>query len=218
MATNAQFKFFGDRRYRFLKHLFKEWHRLLGDFERVLRGYHDIPYWHRERTNVGILASASILLSKRTMALQEINVRRRKATGRSGGRADLWIRDTTGSRSYDFEFKVMNRSLGSTRTGNFKRTLAGAVRDVRSLPKPEDPSWGIALVFVIPHLPRVPDRGEEDGLWDRLVGSFAKPKALGADFAAIHRAPRKVVAALARNVAKAGWNPGIAAVGKIVRR
>lgn len=217
MASHSRFYYFGDGRHRFFKILFKEWHRLLVDFEQVLRKYHDIPYWYNEWTNVGILATAAAFV-KDTLALQEYTVQRGGAKGRVQGRADLWLH-ARGGRSYDFEFKIVYPSIRSTRTALIKLRLKKASADIRSLPRPLDASWGVALVFVVPGLPTTPAPETWDiKVWKAFVDHGRDPQLLGGDFVAIHRAADGVVHKVAKSSPTAGFHPGVAALGRVVRR
>ena len=80
--------------------LFRQWHRLLTDFEKVIRvkNYDNLPYRESERTNVGVLAAAATLMSG-TVALEEYPVKRR---AQDSGRADLWVHDEQGNRFIRF--------------------------------------------------------------------------------------------------------------------
>jgi len=212
--SNARFHYFGDSRWRFVKSLFRQWHRLLSDFEKVIhaKGYDNLPYRESERTNAGVLAAAATLMTD-TVALEEYPVKRR---GQDVGRADLWVCDKRGNRSYDFEFKMLWRSLRSTRTGNLRRALAAASRDVRRLPRPGDPSWGVALVFLVPSLERAPRHAaESEQLWRSFIDTLSSPRSLGADFVVIHKAYPGVAEKLAAR-SKDAFLPGVAAVGRRV--
>jgi hypothetical protein len=95
---NGPFIYFGDRRLRFLRRLFRAWHSQLVEYESCLSD--DLPYWYSERTNIGVLAAAALRL-RGVVALEEYPIRQ----GDRAGRADLGPYDSRAERSYDFEFK-----------------------------------------------------------------------------------------------------------------
>jgi hypothetical protein len=57
----------------------------------------DVPFWHRERTNLGLLASAAWRID--WVALEEFVHPKQFSTSREHGRSDLWIK---GPRTEEF--------------------------------------------------------------------------------------------------------------------
>jgi hypothetical protein len=210
---HGRYSYFGDQRLRFMKRLFRAWHRQLAEFEGRL--YDDLPYWYSERTNVGLLAAAALRL-KSIVPLEEYPIRR----GDKAGRADLGLYDARNERSYDFEFKFRYSAIGWSATKRIKAAMRAAAEDVKSLPKPPAGSQSVAVTFVVPYLPNIKTRKTPpiekwDSLWEHFLHSVAKPAICGADFVAVHRADDEVVERAAGDL---GFHPGVAAFGKVVHR
>jgi hypothetical protein len=211
--TTAAFKYFGDERRRFLKRLFRAWHQQLCDFEDWMDD--DLPYWYGERTNTGVLTAAALRLKNTTIALEEYAVQ--KATG--GGRADLYLYDSAGNCSYDFEFKQCWTGM----RGSSQKTIVAALQearvDVKKLPKPTYSCLGLAATFVVPYRERIPPPEKQNEYWNKFVQHIAEPAHFGADFVAVHRASDESMRrALQANGSGIAFCPGIAVVGRIVRR
>ena len=215
-AMAHRLMFFGDRRHRPLLDLFDSWNLLLSRFEKILRHHSQLPYTFHERTNSSILASAASLHAD-FMALQEFAVKRRTIKDRLG-RGDVWIEDDRGQWSYDVECKIVFRSLRTSNAGNLRRALKSATAQIRSLGRRGYRTHSIALVFLVPQLSVADATADKvNALWVKFVDSLREPKTLGADFVAIHRGDSKAVRRAAEDHSQT-WNPGVAAVGKIVYR
>jgi hypothetical protein len=203
------FRYFGDRRFRFLRRLFRAWHQQLAECEKGL--YDDLPYWCGERTNIGVLAAAALRLSG-VVALEEFPIRRRERAGR----ADLWFYDTHTQRSYDFEFKFRYSALKAPAVARIKSAMRDASSDVRSLPTSPAGAQGVAVTFVVPYVSTKPLAKEWNSLWRNFTLSVSEPRRFGASFVAIHRGTDEIVRRAGREVK--GFHPGVAAFGKVIAR
>jgi hypothetical protein len=177
----------------------------------------DVPYWYSGRTNTGILAAAALRLKDTKIALEEYAVRRGGVKGNGAGRADLYLYDSRANRSYDFEFKFRYAAIGWSSVKRIKSALKDAKYDVSTLPKPTYPCYGVALTFLAPYTKNVPDRKKWAECWRKFLDSILDPSDFGADFVAIHRASDKAVQG-SLGPEDLGFHPGVAAIGKIVRR
>src|SRR2546425_3485512 len=153
MTREARFWYFGDGRSRFMHRLFREWHRQLASFEKVL--YDDLPYWYGERTNVGILAAGAVRL-KGVVALEEFTIRRGTAPVSRAGRADLSVYDGRTERSYDFECKFQYVTFDWLSAKRVKSDILDAIGDIRTLPQPRSRSQRVVVAFVAPYLKILP--------------------------------------------------------------
>jgi hypothetical protein len=75
--------------------LVAEWQTIMETYCRVVET--DVPFWHRERTNLGLLASAAWRID--WVALEEFAHPKQFSTSREHGRSDLWIK---GPRTEEF--------------------------------------------------------------------------------------------------------------------
>jgi hypothetical protein len=196
------FEFIGDHRNPYVKELFENWHKTLVEYEEILTKYKDLPYWNNERTNIGLVATASIKIGAKP--LEEYSIAKGKGVEASSGRADLWIRFSDGAE-FDFEAKQIWVSLNYPQIAtSIINSLESAMEDVENLKEKSKNSVGI--VFVIPSAP--PPAKEVD------VFSFKQQlkniASYGGDFAALHFYDKEWI-----SDPKDGYiYPGISVVGK----
>ena len=131
--------------------ILEAWHMHLNSYCEYT-GNDDLPYWHSELSNVGLLASAAY--SAGHVALQEYAEVKSKSDNFYNGRADLWI---GAENEYYAEFKIGCAELNNNNIKEFcdlsiwdnKWGLAAATNDIerRNL---DNNQIGIAGLFLCP--------------------------------------------------------------------
>jgi len=205
------FEFTGDQPKVFIRKLFKlfnQWHDLLRQYEEMMSADKDLPYWHTERTNTGLLAAAAVKLCY--VAIEEYSAERGTRVKKRAGRADLWICDDEG-RGYDFEVKQYWASLHTPKITGIKRELNRAKIDVSNLRYPSKNR--IALVFVIPRF-LTSNKFDVDEFRETILDT----KRIGCSFSALHLCPKQIFEECrSLEDSKYYYYPGIAAIGQYVK-
>jgi hypothetical protein len=207
----------------------KKWHEILKSYENYYKK-DDLPYWHSERTNIGILSLAAYDLNGHP--LQEYPTLKRKRR-KGPGRADLYIQ-LSKRWSYDVEAKQTWPKIiikGRDREYKYneesiKKSIEGALEraedDCRELaPRAKFGKKRMALVFVCPY-------GEVEDADKKFLKKFKVPmkqveKELAPDFLAVHSVDFKQSKRRAEKMRKEWlengkryWYPCIAIVGRVI--
>lgn len=171
------FRFQGDRRRSFICDLLESWDGVLRDLETAMK-YWDLPYVHKERPNLGILAAAATRIGY--VPFEEYSVQ--KGWGRSQrlGRADLWLATKEGRRQFDFEAKHISLSFRTKKlVKTIQRHLDIAARDVSNIKYKAE--YSIGIVFASLYGATAEDFNPNP-FWDQL----SHLKQYGGDFCAFH--------------------------------
>jgi len=128
-----------NKRLKHWSNLFIEWIKLIEDYCSVMEG-EDAPYYYYERTNIGLLSTATWKAG--WVSVEEFGFKKR---GKKQGRADLWIYPKKPNRGEYIEAKQIWNING------INKALLDAKKDAKKLLLTrDDNSLRIGLVFV-PH-------------------------------------------------------------------
>lgn len=114
---------------RYWKPLFGCWVSMIEEYC-ASQACRDRPYWHSERSNVGLLASAA-WMTGRLIALEEYAAARRD--DQSKGRADLWIKSGKLSHLYEAKYTWFG---GAGSEPHVEQLFRSAVRQLAQIADP----------------------------------------------------------------------------------
>jgi len=161
--------------------LIEKWDQTLIKYEQVL-GIEDLPYGYGERTNLGILATASAKLG--FIALEEYRIEKEKKYGR----ADLWLFNKDHSLDISIEAKFRELSWNSKMVAEkVKVDLNAAVDDVKKVKKYEEAKRSLGISFIRPYNAD-PNDFDANHYWDQI----SDRSLTGADFCAMHLCPENI--------------------------
>lgn len=192
-----------DRRRVLIPQLLEMWDKTLHELEKAFSVY-DLPYFYRERPNIGILASAATKLGHLT--LEEYSAERRRQRKWQRGRADLYICSKDGRQEFNIEAKYETVSFNSHRIAEkLGPLLEEAVKDVVKLRYSEQVYYRLGVVFLRPYGAR-PDDFDPTPFWTQLCDRAS----YSGDFCALHLCKHEIWSKNERDASC----PGIAIVGK----
>ena len=177
--------------------------------------HQDLPYVYIERTDIGLLSAAAHEMG--AVPIEEYSADKGKGAERYIGRADLWICLKDGT-TFDFEAKQEWIPLNSKRIAKIiKPKLEEAAYAAKKLTYPSN--WSIGIVFVTPYIHTL-SRKIESMPFKKQILAFKKQildnDSYGGDFVAVHFCDEQIWKTA--RIDKEFFYPGIATVGKIIRR
>lgn len=177
--------------------------------------HQDLPYFYTERTDIGLLSVAAHEMG--AVSIEEYSADKGKGAKKYTGRADLWICLKDGT-TFDFEAKQQWISLNSKRIAKLiKPVLRGAAYATKELTYKSD--WSIGIVFVTPYV-RTLSRKIESVPFKKQILAFKKQildnDSYDGDFVAVHFCDEQIWKTA--RIDKEFFYPGIATVGKIIKR
>jgi len=142
----------------------QHWTPVINAWFRILTSYCraaplDSPYWHNERTQVGLFAASA--WKSGHIALEEFSQKKRSEAGRSTGRTDLWLK--CGDREDFFEAKAFTSPNTLSETFAWARnSLTLACQDARKTLRDRSTTDCVGLLFIRVRLRKGLARPAED--------------------------------------------------------
>lgn len=166
---------------------FEEWEGVFNNYydytKRFLRVYNneyeypDAPYWHNERANIGILASAC--WANGWVALEEFSAEKNNSDNKEknkSGRCDLWVCSPDGRNNYAIEAKKGHCPLDSANpSSNLEPLLKAACEDAKQLINEGEVHLGVSIMHLYLHKDRM---AEYDTFVRNLVMDMVKYKSI----------------------------------------
>jgi hypothetical protein len=191
MNTIADYIIKNNRKIGHWDALLEEWILLIERFSRVTGG--DVPYWHNERANIGVLSAAAWRCGR--IALEEFQHDKIDVTFDEDadgiprqsriGRCDLWICDDRSDRSVaeivEAKFKWLNMKMNSKEMGVFAKACLKAACDdaikTKKARKDGIKAIGVAFLPVFAKKDKVGDLEELSKVIDETIKSACKTPA-----------------------------------------
>jgi hypothetical protein len=193
------FKIFAEQHPRYWPRLLAEWGSLVDRYCRVVMEPDDLPYFHKERANVGIVAAAAWRTG--LVALQDLPVVRRRQARRGPVQLDLWI----GSKNDGDAYEAKYVEVGRENVRHYAEScLHRAVDDVATLTERWYGKWRVGMVFC--------------PIWLEGRGKGAAQARAADVLRSLEDVGASALAwALPRSRASAGWQTGVVWLLKIER-